>query len=244
MARKDALLRLTSRLIARRDALRKALNGDLDSFRKFSELNVVGDNVDAAVDSANDEICSQLVEIESRELGQIEHALQRIAAGVYGRCEYCGGKIAEARLNALPYTNSCIDCQRENERAGQSRACSSPTRSGGPRSTTSRRGRRERLADQPQRLRDGFQRDRPLIARACRPHDPPSRDRRNPSGGFFFASDVWQSPDDHGVSRRIRLEASLTSRSPRPNVGSTDSSATVRRADASIFDLASSRAVY
>ena len=106
MARKDALLRLTSRLIARRDALRKALNGDLDSFRKFSELNAVGDNVDAAVDSANDEICSQLVEIESRELGQIEHALQRIAGGVYGRCEYCGGKISEARLNALPYTNT------------------------------------------------------------------------------------------------------------------------------------------
>jgi DnaK suppressor protein len=122
MARKDALLRLTQRLMARRDALRKALNGDLDSFRKFSELNAVGDNVDAAVDCANDEICSQLVEIESRELGQIEHALQRIAGGVYGRCEYCGNKIMEPRLNALPYTNSCIDCQRENERTGQTRA--------------------------------------------------------------------------------------------------------------------------
>src|SRR4051794_28570927 len=120
MARKDALLRLTSRLVARRDALRKAINGDLDDFRKFSALSGVGDNVDAAVDSANDEISSQLVEIESRELGQIEHALQRIAAGVYGRCEFCGGKISEARLNALPYTNSCIDCQRENERSGQS----------------------------------------------------------------------------------------------------------------------------
>jgi len=121
MARKDALLRLTARLISRRDALRKALNGDLDSFRKFSELNSVGDNVDAAVDTANDEICSQLVEIESRELGQIEHALKRIAAGVYGRCEFCEGKISEARLNALPYTNTCIDCQRENERVGQGR---------------------------------------------------------------------------------------------------------------------------
>ncbi len=121
MARKDALMRLTARLMARRDALRRALDGDLDSFRKFSDLNAVGDNVDAAVDSANDEICSQLVEIESRELGQIEHALERIAAGVYGRCEFCGGKIAEPRLNALPYTNSCIDCQRENERTGQGR---------------------------------------------------------------------------------------------------------------------------
>jgi DnaK suppressor protein len=119
MARKDSLLRLHARLVARRDALRKALNGDLDSFREFAALNVVGDNVDAAVDTANDEICSQLVEIESRELEQIEHALQRIVDGVYGRCEFCGGKIAEARLNALPYTNSCIDCQRENERHGQ-----------------------------------------------------------------------------------------------------------------------------
>lgn len=118
MARKDALLRLHSRLVARRDALRKALNGDQDSFRELAALDVVGDNVDAAVDNANDEISSQLVEIESRELSQIEHALKRIVAGSYGRCEFCGVKIAEARLNALPYTNSCIDCQRENERTG------------------------------------------------------------------------------------------------------------------------------
>jgi DnaK suppressor protein len=120
MARKDALLRLHSRLVTRRDALRKALNGDLDSLRELAKINAVGDSVDAAVDTANDEINSQLVEIESRELEQIERALQRIVKGVYGRCEYCGGKIAEARLNALPYTNSCIDCQRENERNGQS----------------------------------------------------------------------------------------------------------------------------
>ena len=119
MARKDALLRLHARLVARRDALRRALAGDLESYREFAALNVVGDNVDAAVDTANDEISSQLVEIESRELSQIEHALQRIVQGIYGRCEFCGGKIAEARLNALPYTNSCIDCQRENERQGQ-----------------------------------------------------------------------------------------------------------------------------
>jgi DnaK suppressor protein len=95
------------------------LSGDLDSLREFASLNVVGDNVDAAVDTANDEISSQLAEIESRELEQIERALQRIVDGVYGRCEFCGGKIAEARINALPYTNSCIDCQRENERNGE-----------------------------------------------------------------------------------------------------------------------------
>ncbi len=117
MAKKESLLRLHARLVARRDALRKALAGDMDAYREYA-ANVVGDSVDAAVDTANDEISSQIVEIESRELGQIEHALERIVEGVYGRCEYCGEKIAEARLNALPYTNTCIDCQRENERSG------------------------------------------------------------------------------------------------------------------------------
>jgi DnaK suppressor protein len=119
MVRRDALLRLTSRLIARRDALRKTLDGDLDSFRNVSELGGVGDQADAATDSASDEVCSQLVEIESWELGQIEHALKRIKEGVHGRCEYCGQRIPTTRLNALPYTNSCINCQRARERRGQ-----------------------------------------------------------------------------------------------------------------------------
>ncbi len=100
MARKDALLRLTQRLIARRDALRKALNGDLDSFRKFSELNAVGDNVDAAVDCANDEICSQLVEIESRELGQIEHAL----------AAYCRRSVRPLRILWWQDCRTAVEC--------------------------------------------------------------------------------------------------------------------------------------
>ena len=102
MARKDALIRLHSRLVKRRDALRKALSGDLESLSDY----------------ANDEISTQLAELESRELEQIENALRRIEEGAYGSCEHCGGKIAEARLNALPYTNTCIECQREAERFG------------------------------------------------------------------------------------------------------------------------------
>lgn len=120
MARNDALFRLHSRLVARRDALRKALDGDLESLNDFRAMNDVGDSVDAAVDSANDEISSQIAEIESRELGQIEHALERISEGTYGQCEICNSKIAVARLNALPYTSTCIDCQREQERTGHS----------------------------------------------------------------------------------------------------------------------------
>jgi DnaK suppressor protein len=115
-------LRLRSRLIARHDALSKTLREDWDSFQRSSDEAGVRDDGDAAVDSENEEVCSQLVEIETRELGQIEHALERIAAGLHGRCEFCGGKIPASRLNALPYTTSCIRCQREIERRSHSSA--------------------------------------------------------------------------------------------------------------------------
>ncbi len=116
MARTEVLLRLHSRLVTRRDALRKALADAWENHRRFTAANEVGDFVDAALDSVNDEINSRFAEIESRELEQVERALQRIVEGLYGRCEYCEQKIAATRLNALPYTTSCIACQRVNER--------------------------------------------------------------------------------------------------------------------------------
>jgi DnaK suppressor protein len=52
---------------------------------------------------------------------QIERALKRMREGVYGRCEHCERKIPMARLNALPYSTTCIECQREKERFGDGR---------------------------------------------------------------------------------------------------------------------------
>ena len=74
--------------------------------------------VDAALDAAQDEISSKLAEVESRELANIEVALERMRGGKYGLCEICNGKIPLARLNALPYATSCIECQRATENAG------------------------------------------------------------------------------------------------------------------------------
>jgi DnaK suppressor protein len=117
MARKDALFNMRQILIKRRDALRNALAGDL-SLLKELRAQTAGDVVDAALDSAQDEISSQLAEVESRELARIENALERMRAGQYGVCEGCGTKIPMARLNALPYATYCIECQREAERSG------------------------------------------------------------------------------------------------------------------------------
>lgn len=117
MARKDALLNLRAILVRRRDALRSALAGDLTLLKELRSESP-GDVIDAAVDSAQDEISSQLAEVESRELASIENALERMRTGHYGTCEYCGCKIPMARLNALPYATMCIACQRDVERTG------------------------------------------------------------------------------------------------------------------------------
>lgn len=117
MARKDSILKLRDLLLKRREALRKALAGDLSMLKSLRE-QIGSDVVDAALDSAQDEISSKLAEVESRELAHVENALELMRTGKYGLCEVCGGKIPMARLTALPYATNCIDCQRASETAG------------------------------------------------------------------------------------------------------------------------------
>src|SRR6516165_10581157 len=113
MARRDALLRLHKSLVARGTALRKVLAGELADLRfKTTET---GDTADAAFDAGSEEVSSQLAELEARELSQIERALSRIKQGTYGTCELCQAKIPVARLNILPYSTTCVKCQREME---------------------------------------------------------------------------------------------------------------------------------
>jgi len=115
--RKEAILNMHQVLLKRRDALRKALAGDLSMLKELSSQSG-GDVVDAALDTVQDEISSQLAEVESRELARIENALERMREGQYGICEGCGCNIPMARLNALPYATLCIKCQREAEKEG------------------------------------------------------------------------------------------------------------------------------
>jgi len=113
MARRDALLRLHKTLLTRSNALRRALAGELADLRNNGSEN--GDSADVAFDAGSEEISTQLAELEARELTQIDKALARIGQGSYGLCEFCQAKIPVARLNALPYSTTCVDCQREME---------------------------------------------------------------------------------------------------------------------------------
>jgi DnaK suppressor protein len=113
MARQDALIRLHKTLVARRAEILKKLEDDMDDLR--GNEGASGDPADAAFESSGDEMASHLAELDSRELGQIERALLRLKQGTYGVCESCSQKIPVGRLNALPYSTLCIDCQREME---------------------------------------------------------------------------------------------------------------------------------
>src|SRR3972149_10858647 len=116
-SRKDSIIKMCDLLVTRRDALRKALAGDLSLLRQLRE-QTGSDVVDAALDAAQDEISSQLAEVESRELANIERALLRIRKGNYGECEICGDRIPLTRLKALPSATCCIECQRAAETSG------------------------------------------------------------------------------------------------------------------------------
>jgi DnaK suppressor protein len=118
MARSDALLRLHKSLLGRQAELKRRLGGELNDLRSYKSSDSTGDSADLAFDAGSEEVTSQLAELEARELGQVERALRRLKQGTYGVCEGCQKRIPVARLNALPFSTTCIECQREMEMYG------------------------------------------------------------------------------------------------------------------------------
>jgi len=114
MSRKESIKKLREQLVRRRDALQRALEGDLSLLRELHQERT-GDVLDAAADTVQDELNSQLIEAESRELSAINEALNRIKSGSYGNCESCGKPIPLTRLRAIPYATDCIGCRRQAE---------------------------------------------------------------------------------------------------------------------------------
>jgi len=125
MKRNEFLKDTEKRLRGRREALRRALAGDMSMLRAQQE-QTVGDEIDAAIATEQAELRSQMLNFESRELAQVESALDRIRHGRYGRCETCDRAIAPVRLKALPYATECIACARRDERRGAAAERSSP----------------------------------------------------------------------------------------------------------------------
>jgi len=68
--------------------------------------------------SDDKEYLSKLIEQDARGLGGINHALEKILDGSYGKCEGCSLEINRDRLEALPMTLLCLDCKQAEELDG------------------------------------------------------------------------------------------------------------------------------
>ena len=72
-----------------------------------------GDMADQASGTNEVHIQLKLKQTDAKILQAIEEALLRLDKGSYGVCRDCGEPIAEARLNAIPWTRVCITCKEK-----------------------------------------------------------------------------------------------------------------------------------
>jgi DnaK suppressor protein len=72
-----------------------------------------GDLADQATGNNEVHIQLKLKQTDAKILQAIEEALVRIEKGSYGLCRDCGEMVAEARLNAIPWTRVCITCKEK-----------------------------------------------------------------------------------------------------------------------------------
>jgi DnaK suppressor protein len=102
---KEALLRKRGEILG---------TGGIKPLQASMETNTrQGDLADQA--SGNNEVHIQLKlkQTDAKILQAIDEALWRIEKGTYGLCRDCGDPIAEARLNAIPWTRVCITCKEK-----------------------------------------------------------------------------------------------------------------------------------
>jgi DnaK suppressor protein len=78
------------------------------------------DTYDLASEERDREISFILSDRERSKVKNIDDALERMEERTYGVCDSCGLEIAEERLNAMPFTRLCRDCQQDQEREARS----------------------------------------------------------------------------------------------------------------------------
>jgi DnaK suppressor protein len=109
---REHLLQMKNKLVAEIDSeLRAEREGNKDEGM---------DTYDLASEERDREINFILSDRERVKIKQIDDALGRLEEGSYGVCESCGLEIAEERLEAMPFTRLCRDCQQDQEREAKS----------------------------------------------------------------------------------------------------------------------------
>ena len=107
--------RFRTKLEARRKELQKAVSrGNLES-RTVDPLE--SDPADRATHSYQKEHLFRESQNARQMLRLTEQALTRVQEGTFGDCVLCAEEINPKRLEAVPWTRHCLNCQEELERS-------------------------------------------------------------------------------------------------------------------------------
>ena len=117
--RKKFLADLREHLLEMKTRLLGEIESELKAEREGNKDEGM-DTYDLASEERDREINFILSDRERMKIRQIDDALGRIDDGSYGVCESCGLEIAEERLEAMPFTRLCRDCQQDQEREAKS----------------------------------------------------------------------------------------------------------------------------
>ncbi len=107
-------LKIRARLIESQAELLKLIQASQTVERNAGDLTF-SNEIDLASSLEGREMIFQLTSRDRNELKLIEEALFRINNGNYGKCESCEKKITLKRLQIMPLTALCIECQETAE---------------------------------------------------------------------------------------------------------------------------------
>lgn len=113
--RKAFLKAARERLLEMRRQVMREMDNELQEGREGNKDEGM-DTYDLASEERDREISFILSSRDREKLAAVGEALERIEEGTYGVCEMCESDIAEGRLEAMPFTRVCVNCQQERER--------------------------------------------------------------------------------------------------------------------------------
>jgi RNA polymerase-binding transcription factor len=112
---KKKLESFKKRLEERQQSLRKAVSRTEEDGR-IADQDTAQDIADRAASSYTKEFLFSQSNNDRQLLQMVETALLRIREGAFGECVSCGNEINAKRLEAVPWTRYCIECQEKLEK--------------------------------------------------------------------------------------------------------------------------------
>jgi DnaK suppressor protein len=111
---KKKLEEFRARLEERQSYLRRNVSRTQEDGRQ-SDQDAAQDIADRASNSYTKEFLFHQSNNERQLLQMVQNALERIRQGTFGECISCGREINAKRLEAVPWTRHCIECQEKLE---------------------------------------------------------------------------------------------------------------------------------